>query len=105
MWIAAIVGGFAFGLSYPAMSVYRGELFPTGRRSTAGAVITASSLLGGSIGLIAAGRLVDTSMSYGAVMCLLSLAPCIAAILVWVRYPETAHQELEVINPLDVVVD
>jgi len=38
-------------------------------------------------------------------MCLLSLAPCIAAILVWVRYPETAHQELEVINPLDVVVD
>ncbi|MCX6527886.1 MAG: MFS transporter [Actinobacteria bacterium] len=105
MWIAAIVGGFAFGLSYPAMSVYRGELFPTGRRSTAGAIITASSLLGGSIGLIAAGRLVDTSMSYGAVMCLLSLAPCIAAILVWVRYPETAHQELEVINPLDVVVD
>lgn len=103
MWIIAIVGGLAFGLSYPAMSVYRGELFPTGRRSMAGAVITASSLLGGSIGLISAGRLLDTSMNYGSVMCLLALAPCIAALLVWVRYPETAHQELEVLNPLDVV--
>ncbi|MEY3266944.1 MAG: hypothetical protein RJA15_1390, partial [Actinomycetota bacterium] len=32
MWIVAILGGFAFGLSYPALAVYRGELFPTGVR-------------------------------------------------------------------------
>ena len=101
MWIIAILGGLAFGLSYPAISVYRGELFPTKRRGTAGAVITASSLLGGSVGLITAGQLVDSSMSYGSVMCLLAVAPCLAAGLVWIRYPETARQDLEVLNPQD----
>lgn len=95
MWIVAILGGFAFGLSYPALAVYRGELFPTGVRGLAGGIIMTSALVGGSFGLIGAGRVLDTGVSYGTVMMVLVLGPLIASIVVWFRYPETAHLELE----------
>jgi MFS family permease len=95
MWIVAILGGFAFGLSYPALAVYRGELFPTGVRGLAGGIIMTSALVGGSFGLIGAGRVLDTGVSYGTVMMTLVLGPLIASIVVWFRYPETAHLELE----------
>jgi MFS family permease len=95
MWIVAILGGFAFGLSYPALAVYRGELFPTGVRGLAGGIIMTSALVGGSFGLIGAGRVLDTGVSYGTVMMALVLGPLIASIVVWFRYPETAHLELE----------
>ena len=95
MWIVAILGGFAFGLSYPALAVYRGEMFPTGVRGLAGGIIMTSALVGGSFGLIGAGRVLDTGVSYGTVMMTLVLGPLIASIVVWFRYPETAHLELE----------
>ena len=46
MWSTAIAGGVAFGMSYPAMAVYRGELFPTSVRSLAGGIIMTSALVG-----------------------------------------------------------
>ena len=95
MWTAAILGGLAFGISYPAMAVYRGELFPTSVRSIAGGIIMTSALLGGSIGLIGGGWVLDTNVSYGAVMLWLVLGPVLASLIVWFRYPETAHMELE----------
>ena len=95
MWVVAILGGFAFGLSYPALAVYRGELFPTGVRGLAGGIIMTSALVGGSLGLIGAGRVLDTGVSYGTVMMCLVLGPLIASVVVWFRYPETAHLELE----------
>lgn len=98
MWTVAIVGAIALGLAYPAMAVYRGELFPTSVRSLAGGVIMTSSLLGGVVGLVVAGRVVDAGSSYGTVMLLLALFPISASALVWWRYPETAHRELEDIN-------
>ncbi|CAB4596217.1 unannotated protein [freshwater metagenome] len=98
MWVFAVIGGFAFGLSYPALAVYRGELFPTGVRSLAGGIIMTAALLGGSIGLIGAGRVLDAGASYGAVMMWLVVAPVIASIIVWLQYPETAHRELDEIS-------
>ena len=95
MWTVAILGGFAFGLSYPALAVYRGELFPTGVRGLAGGIIMTSALVGGSLGLIGAGRVLDSGVSYGTVMMCLVLGPLIASVVVWFRYPETAHRELE----------
>lgn len=95
MWAVAILGGFAFGMSYPALAVYRGELFPTGVRGLAGGIIMTSALVGGSLGLIGAGRVLDTGVSYGTVMMCLVLGPLVASIVVWFRYPETAHLELE----------
>ena len=101
MWSLAIVGAVCLGLSYPAMAVYRGELFPTHQRGLAGGLIMTSSLLGGSIGLIGAGRAVDEGATYGQAMVALLVYPDLASLLVWFRYPETAHLTLEQINPED----
>lgn len=105
MWMLAVSGGILLALAYPAVAVYRGEMFPTRRRGTAGGVIMASSLVGGSIGLILAGRLIDGPLGYGSTMMLLSIGPIVASLLVWFRYPETAHRELEEINPGDQIDD
>ena len=101
MWTTAIVGAVFLGAAYPAMAVYRGELFPTHQRGLAGGLIMTSSLVGGSIGLIGAGRVVDGGTSYGKAMMVLALFPAAASVLVWFRYPETAHLTLEEINPED----
>ncbi|MBI5088473.1 MAG: MFS transporter [Actinobacteria bacterium] len=101
MWAAAFVGGLLGGMAYPAFSVYRAELFPTGRRGQANGLIAALALVGGSVGLIVAGQLLDRGWSYGSVMALLACGQVAAATIVFTTYPETAHRSLEEINPQD----
>jgi MFS family permease len=101
MWCAALLGGIALALAYPAMSVFRNELFPTAKRSIASAMITTASLLGGSAGLIVAGILLERDFSYFSVMLTFSSGPILVAILVAFVYPETAHRKLEELNPED----
>ena len=101
MWIAAAGGSVLIALAYPAMAVYRAELFPTQRRGRAASIITASSLMGGSIGLIAGGIMVDHGLSYGNMMAILAIGPLLVGLIVLVSYPETAHRELEELNPQD----
>jgi MFS family permease len=101
MWLIAIVGGVLLGISYPAMAVFRTELFPTAHRNMASILIMVASLIGGSAGLIFAGYLLDNGMSYGRVMLSFALGPVVVAALVAAKYPETAHLELEEINPED----
>ncbi len=101
MWVASLVGAISFALAYPAMSVFRSELFPTAHRNIASAFITTASLVGGSIGLIVCGTLINRGVSYGTVMAGLALGPALVSILVLVMYPETAHRELEELNPED----
>jgi MFS family permease len=101
MWGSAMAGGIIAATAYPAMAVYRGELFPTSSRTTSSFLITVSALLGGSIGLVLGGTLIDTGWSYGSVMFLFASAGIVVAALVWFFYPETAHRELEELNPQD----
>ncbi len=101
MWLIAIAGGILLGISYPAMAVFRSELFPTAHRNMASILIMVASLIGGSIGLVVAGFLLDNGMSYGRVMLTFALGPVLVAFLVALKYPETAHLELEDINPED----
>lgn len=101
MWLSAFAGAFALALSYPAMAVFRSELFPTAHRNIASALITTASLLGGSAGLIACGTLINRGVTYGTVMSYLAIGPGIVAALVYFYYPETAHRELEELNPSD----
>jgi MFS family permease len=101
MWLAVFVAGVAGGLTYPALAVYRTELFPTGNRSLAAGLLTTAALLGGIGGLILMGRLLDLDWLHGQVMALLALAQIAVVVIVLSWYPETAHRELEDLNPLD----
>ena len=101
MWFGAGLGGLLAGAAYPALHVYQAELFPTGNRGRANGLITALSLGGSSIGLLIAGDLIDRGWSYGSTMLLLATGQLVAAAIVLTSYPETAHQELEALNPED----
>lgn len=98
MWASAIVGAVALGASYPALAVYRGELFPTDVRGLAGGLIMTSSLVGGIVGLVVGGASVDAGASYGTVMLWALAGPAVASVLVWWRYPETAHLDIDEIT-------
>jgi MFS family permease len=100
LWLVAIVGSVLGGLAYPALAVYRTELFPTGNRGLAGGLVTMAALLGGGAGLLIAGAWLDHA-SYATVMSVLGLCEVLVAALVLTTYPETAHKELEELNPQD----
>jgi hypothetical protein len=56
------------------------------------------------VGLLVAGILLDDGWTYGQVMALLGIGQVVAAVLAFFAYPETAHQELEALNPEDRAV-
>ncbi len=105
LWILAFVGGILASAAYPALAVYRAELFPTGNRSRAAGLITAAALLGGIGGLVATGGLLDAGWSYGPVMAVMAVGQLVVTVLVVTGYPETAHRELEDLNPEDRPLD
>lgn len=101
MWALALVGGIIAAVVYPAYQVYRAELFATGARGRANGWLMGISLGGGSIGLVIAGRLIDRGWSFASTMGLLAIGQIVAAIIAFVGYPESAHLELETLNPED----
>ena len=101
MWASALAGGVALGVAYPATGVYRGEMFATRGRGMASGLVTTASLLGGSVGLLVAGVLIDRGVAYGDVMALLAIGPLAASAVILAAYPETAHRALEDLNPAD----
>ena len=103
MWLLALGGGLLGGAAYPAFTVYRNELFPTGNRGRANGYVTALSLAGSSVGLLAVGALVHRGWSYGESMLLVAVGQLLAALIAFFAYPETAHLELEQINPQDAL--
>lgn len=105
MWFSAFGGGFVGGIAYPALAVYRAELFPTGNRGRAAGLLTASALLGGIGGILLVGSLLDRGGAYGEVIGIVSLGQLVVVAVVLLRFPETAHQELEALNPEDAVAD
>jgi MFS family permease len=102
MWSFAVSGSIVAAMAYPSLAVYRTELFPTGRRGRAANLILASALVGGSLSLLVTGALLDNDVSPGAILSALWTGPMIVALIVWFTYPETAHRELEEINPEDL---
>ena len=102
LWILSLVGGLVASAAYPALAVYRVEMFPTGNRSRAAGLVTAASLIGGVLGLLAMGALLDENWTFGSILAILAIGQLIVTVLVVAYYPETAHQELEAMNPEDV---
>ncbi|MEO1056987.1 MAG: MFS transporter [Actinomycetota bacterium] len=101
LWLLSLVGGMLASAAYPALAVYRNELFPTGNRGRASGLLTASALVGGIFGLIATGLLLDESWGFGSVMAVMGIGQFVVTALVLLAYPETAHTELETLNPED----
>lgn len=104
MWAAALFGGFTAAMAYPAYAVYRTELFPTGNRGFANGLVTTTALLSGSVGILAVGYLRDRGESFGTLIAMMAVGQLIAAWLAYRHYPETAHLELEQLNPQDPAI-
>ncbi|MGB8857954.1 MAG: MFS transporter [Ilumatobacteraceae bacterium] len=104
MWACSLLGGFTAAMAYPAFQVYRTELFPTGNRGTANGVVTAIALLSGSVGILAVGYLRDRGTSFGPLMAAMGIGQMAAAYVAVRHYPETAHLELEQLNPGDPTI-
>jgi len=101
MWVSALLGGIVLGGAVPALGVYRTEVFSTGNRSFSGYLVTAIALLGGSFGLIIAGAAIDHGVSHVRILGLLACGQLCVAMIVLTWFPETAHRELEELNPED----
>jgi len=104
MWAAALMGGLLGAMAYPAYAVYRAELFPTGNRGKANGLITTGALLAGSAAIVFVGTLRDRGHSFGMLLAILAVGQLIAAAIAYRFYPETAHLELEQLNPGDPAV-
>ncbi len=100
LWAVATIGSVFGGLAVPALAVYGPELFPTALRTKANVVITILGVIGSVVGLVIAGRLSDR-WDLGPSIAVLAIAPILATIFLIPRYPETAHKELEELNPED----
>lgn len=103
LWGWSVFGAITGAAVIPALGVYGPELFPTGVRGRANGWITATGRVGSILGLVIAGFL-SSAHSFGRLapaLALLGLGPLALAVLVLVAYPETAHLELEDLNPED----
>ena len=85
----------------PALAVFGGELFPTGRRGRAGGVLTILAAAGGLIGLAGAGLLSGAIGTVGPGLAVMAIGPLALVVLIVVAYPETAGRRLEEMNPSD----
>jgi len=103
MWVLQLAGSMLAGMTVPAIRVYGPELFPTGLRAGTGGLLVLAGVLGSAAGLLAAGFLSDELGGLGRAMSLLAIGPVVVSVLVLTRYPETAHKELEELNPEDVI--
>ncbi|MDP9387711.1 MAG: MFS transporter [Actinomycetota bacterium] len=101
LWAWSTLGSVVGGATVPALGVYGPELFPTSLRGRANGTIAVLGRLGSVVGLVAAGQLSDSLGRLGPALALLALGPVVLAVVVLVAYPETAHRELEDLNPED----
>lgn len=104
VWAWSAVGSVVGAATVPALGVYGPELFPTKLRGKANGIITTLGRFGGVMGLLAAGYLSTQLGSLGPALAVLAIGPAVLAVLVLVAYPETAHRELEDLNPEDVAL-
>lgn len=101
LWAFALLGTILGALAVPAFKVYEPEMFPTRLRSRANGIITAVTLGGSVTGLLVTGVLTEPVGGLGRALALVCVGGVAASVLILLRFPETARQELEAINPAD----
>lgn len=97
MWTISIASALIGGCAVPTLAAFGPELFPTRWRTTANGFLHTASIIGGLIGLRAAGSLI-ADHGYGPTFAVLGACVILAAIILQFL-PETAHRELEDISP------
>ena len=105
MWLWSLGGSIVGGATLPALGVYGPELFPTGVRARANGVLIVAGVAGSALGLVVAGWLSDTIGGLGHALAVLAIGPALLTVLVLLRFPETAHKELEELNPEDAGIN
>lgn len=100
MWVWQLVGLLVGAATVPALGVYGPELFGTRSRGTANGIVTLAGVAGSTFGLLLASNLSD-HVGLGKSLAVFAAGPALVAALVLLAYPETAHLELEAINPDD----
>lgn len=101
VWAWSVVGSIIGAATVPALSVYGPELFPTSLRGRANGVISGLGRLGSVMGLLVIAVIVGRQDRLAPVIALLAIGPALVVLLVLTAYPETAHRELEDLNPED----
>jgi predicted MFS family arabinose efflux permease len=101
LWAFSIAATIIGAAAVPALGVYGPELFATTARGRANGLITVLGVTGSAVGLLVVGALSDRSGGLAGAMPVVALGPALLAVLIVVAYPETAHLELEEINPED----
>ena len=102
MWGCRSPARSAGAMVVPALGVYGPELFPTSLRGRANGTIAILGVTGQRARALASpGALSERWDGLGPALALLSIGPLLMAVLVLVAYPETAHRELEDLNPED----
>ena len=101
LWAFSIAATIIGAAAVPALGVYGPELFATTARGRANGLITVLGVTGSAVGLLVVGALSDRAGGLASAMPVVALGPAVLAVLIVVAYPETAHLELEEINPED----
>lgn len=101
LWLFALSGTILGAFAVPAFKVYEPEMFPTRLRGRANGIITAVTLVGSVTGLVTTGLLTDPLGGLGQALAVVCIGGILAATLILLRFPETANEELEAINPAD----
>ncbi|MGE3619384.1 MAG: MFS transporter [Acidimicrobiia bacterium] len=101
MWALSVAGAVLGAMTVPALGVYGPELFPTSLRGRANGIIAVAGVAGSSTGLLLAGWFSDRWGRLAPGLTVLAAGPLLMAVLVRFAYPETAHVELEELNPED----
>ncbi len=103
VWAWSVVASIIGAATVPALSVYGPELFPTAARARANGLISGVSRAGSVLGLLVLALVIDRQSSLAPIMALLATGPAAVVVLILAAYPETAHRELEELNPEDAV--
>ncbi len=101
LWAFSVAGTIIGAAAIPALGVYGPELFATTARGRANGLITVVGVVGSALGLVIVGSLSDRLDGIAHAMPYVAIGPLLLAVLIIVAYPETAHLELEEINPED----
>ena len=101
IWLFSTLATLIGAIAVPALGVYGPEMFPTASRGRTNGWLNVAGTVGSVAGLLLAGWLADTWGSFSPTMAVLAIGPALVAVIVIAFYPETAHRELEELNPED----